>query len=106
MSFEARKAYERRDVERTEAAETWMTDRGREEAEQRGNERSWWDVAIDNVAASSSSAVDDETLDEDESQRRGEVDELSSLENQNGTGAARVPAQITITPPSDYDIPI
>jgi G protein-coupled receptor GPR1 len=44
MSFEAKKAYERRDAETHEAAEEWLRrDQPRSSTTQRG-ERSWWDV--------------------------------------------------------------
>ncbi|KAI5805127.1 G protein-coupled glucose receptor regulating Gpa2-domain-containing protein [Geopyxis carbonaria] len=76
MSFEARKAYERRDAERKEAAETWMVGDNVERPSQK-RERSWWDLE-DN-------GIEEEPIrEENERKHNGEIDELSVIENGSG----------------------
>ncbi|RPB04282.1 hypothetical protein L873DRAFT_1825841 [Choiromyces venosus 120613-1] len=95
MSFEARKAYERREEERREAAERWLQrpdDKGRlstssapsAPAEPKKAYRSWWDGFSDDL---------DEIVEEAESKRAlqgypgHDGDELSNLEAGVGEGS-------------------
>lgn len=71
MSFEARKAYERRDAETHEAAEEWLS---RDHPRHRG-ERDWWDVEAQHI----DELEELEEL-EDDTPRGGSVDNLPRLE--------------------------
>lgn len=81
MSFEARRAYERRDVEKLDASQNW----DRNETRLRQEERSWWDVderCIDEDMEMDIEIEIEEAVEEEEGEGRqsGEADELSRIE--------------------------
>ncbi|RPB10547.1 family A G protein-coupled receptor-like protein [Morchella conica CCBAS932] len=81
MSFEARKAYERREEERREAAEVWLTrqeEKGRRPPMPRRSDTNWWDI-VDNGDIAEES---EEEMSEVEP--RGRIDELGALEDGRG----------------------
>ena len=102
MSFEARRAYERREAERREAAvKDWVGD-NRPVAEKPKEERSWWDVeeqGIEQESAGIAIEVDDVDQDTDEEYigPLGEVSELSRIENGDGQGWTTPKTQQTST---------
>ncbi|KAI5849221.1 G protein-coupled glucose receptor regulating Gpa2-domain-containing protein [Tricharina praecox] len=108
MSFEARKAYERRDAETHEAAEEWYKrggdrrererERERERPERRPRE-SWWDLE-QRRAEEVDLEDEEEEEEEDEDEIMGvgpqirydEFDELSSIEKNGGGGGGGNPS--------------
>jgi len=90
MSFEARKAYERRELETHEAAEEWFKREGEGRKEQERPERrareSWWDIEQRRAEADDPEDDEDEFVGVVPQIRYDESDALSRIERNSGGG--------------------